>query len=202
MDRFIQTTLTVEDKAASFLFVEHFDTDGLAALRTDMDISILRRMVIPEFPPARDDPSYREEHILGMAASVIDDPFMRKTEPVVAVGWHKKLPWAVPLLEEERVIIAQSPPVQVSFRSLARQASGAFIGAALAYEALGTAPPALLFVTVPFGMIICSAAVGLSRGLEAGLYHWLLGAFGVEPEEPQPKRSRRSSPRRKLLDRS
>jgi hypothetical protein len=199
--RIIETTLAFEQKAVAFVFVPDFDNTALRALIEAADYSVVQRLASPITPVP--DPSYVEVQIMAMAMQVIDDPFMTKMEPYDPSASGRKPPWVEVLLETESVIITQSPPEQVSFRSLAKKATGAFIGAGLGYAAIGAvaAPPALLFLTVPAGMIICGAAVGVARGLETGLYHKLLQWFGVKPEEP-PRRSRRSPPSRKKTEAS
>jgi hypothetical protein len=68
------------------------------------------------------------------------------------------------------VIVEQSPPEAIPFSALLKKSSssviGTMIGVAAAHE-----NTALLFVTVPAGIIVVGSAFGVAKGLERGLAH-------------------------------
>lgn len=70
---------------------------------------------------------------------------------------------------EQSIIIEQSPPVAVRFRELLKRANapvyiGAYMGYAAAHEM-----PALMFITVPLGIMVIGPAMGVSEALAVGL---------------------------------
>jgi hypothetical protein len=62
-------------------------------------------------------------------------------------------------------------------------ASGVVVGAWVGSQAAADLQPMLLFVMVPAGMVIVSAASGIGKALENGLNRWLSRKLGA-PEEP------------------
>lgn len=75
----------------------------------------------------------------------------------------------VAYVHEQSIIIEQSPPVAVRFKELLKRTNapvyiGAYIGYAAAHEM-----PALMFVTVPLGIMVIGPAMGVSEALAAGL---------------------------------
>jgi hypothetical protein len=90
---------------------------------------------------------------------------------------------------ESTVIIEQSPPMGIPFGELAKRSTalgiGTFIGFGLA---AGSFP--LMIITVPVGIIVVGAAVGVSKGLENGLDKWIRDF--LEPRKqalpPKPKK--------------
>ena len=191
--RFIQTTLLYEGKAASFVFVEGLDEVALAELDA---LGLIRpvpfaRIYAPT-PAGFTGGVFlaQIETAVGLAAELIDNPFPNDLRSGARVhiddipGSDKWRQWTGALLQSESVIVTRSPPVQDSFQSLAKMASsvamGAWVGTEVA-SALGQ--PILMFLTVPAGMLIISAASGISKALENGLYDWLSRKLDT-PEEP------------------
>jgi hypothetical protein len=65
------------------------------------------------------------------------------------------------------IVLERSPPFGVPLNNILKGASTLSIGTYVGFEALGGHP--LLFLTVPGGIIIVGAAVGIGKALEAGL---------------------------------
>jgi hypothetical protein len=66
------------------------------------------------------------------------------------------------------IVIENSPPEAVTFRSLLMKAPGVAIGTLVGMKAAADAPM-LMLLTVPTGIIVCSSAIGVSKALEKGL---------------------------------
>jgi hypothetical protein len=131
------------------------------------------------------------ENVVGLAAELIDNPFPNDLRAGARVhiddipGAYKWRQWTEVLLQSESVIVTRSPPVQDSFQSLAKMASSVAMGAWVGTQAASAlGQPILMFLTVPAGMVIISAASGLGKALETGLYEWLSRKLSA-PEEPQ-----------------
>jgi hypothetical protein len=178
--RFIQTTLVYEDKAASFIFVEGLDRSALVELANER----LARPVPSTTVGARTQDAF------GVAAELIANPFLNvlRTGQGVHIddipGSDRWRQWTGALLQSELVIVTQSPPVQESFHSLAKMASGVVVGAWVGSQAAADLQPMLLFVLVPAGMVIVGAASGIATALENGLNQWLSRKLGA-PKEPR-----------------
>jgi hypothetical protein len=184
--RLIQTTLTYEGTAASFIWAEGV---GRSALVDLVNTGLLR------------DP----ENALGVkgarltrfamdwATRVIDDPFGTKN----FVLDNQSPMWVAPLLESKSVIVTRSPPVPMSFKLLAQKAGGVIIGAWLGYDAaFGAGAPSLVFLWVSTGMLVVGAAAGIAKGLETGLDRWLVERM-TGAKKPQPKPKAKRAPRKK-----
>jgi hypothetical protein len=76
-----------------------------------------------------------------------------------------------------------SPLSPDSLGKILTAGSGAGIGAGVALMVAG-GPTPLLFVTVPAGMIVCGAAMGVSEALQKGLRYKILKLMGVPTEQP------------------
>jgi hypothetical protein len=196
--RFIQTTLVYEDKAASFIFIEGLDSSALVELENDGLIRFLPP-IAPVF--ARSPTGVRSARLtpnetkgIGLAAELIDNPFydLRAGGPVHISdlpGSDKWRQWTEALLQSESVIITRSPPVQVSFQSLAKAANSIVVAAWMGSEAataLGT--PTLLYLTVPAGILILGAATGVAKTLENGLGEWLARKLAPKKRPRRPPR--------------
>lgn len=66
------------------------------------------------------------------------------------------------------IVIENSPPEAVTFRSLLMKAPGVAIGTLVGMKAAADAPM-LMLLTVPTGIVVCSSAIGISKALEKGL---------------------------------
>jgi hypothetical protein len=77
-------------------------------------------------------------------------------------------PGLVQEILEAGVVIERSPPESVTFASLLRGASSVTIGTLLGDGVAGGSYP-LMFVTIPFGIIVIGSAIGISKGLQDGL---------------------------------
>ncbi len=66
------------------------------------------------------------------------------------------------------IVIENSPPQAITFRSLLAKAPGVAIGAFIGMQAAGDVPM-LMLLTVPGGIVACSSAIGVSKALEKGL---------------------------------
>ncbi len=66
------------------------------------------------------------------------------------------------------IVIENSPPEAVTFRSLLAKAPGVAIGTFVGMEAAGDMPT-LMLLTVPTGIVVCSSAIGVSKAMEKGL---------------------------------
>jgi hypothetical protein len=72
------------------------------------------------------------------------------------------------MIDSEIIILKNSPPEFKSVRELLERGAGVIIGTYVGLS-IGDGNPLLLLISVPAGIIIGGAAVGLSRGLEIGL---------------------------------
>jgi hypothetical protein len=182
--RLIQTTLTYEDKSASFIWAEGV---GRSALVDLVNTGLLRD---PENPPGVKRARLTRV-AMDWATRVIDDPFGTKN----IVGDNQPPMWVAPLLESKSVIVTRSPPVQTSFKILAQRPNGlvigAWVGVAAAY---GVGAPMLMFLTVPAGMLVCGATAAIVKGLDLGLPEWLSKKMR---EAPKPKPKAKRAPRKK-----
>lgn len=102
---------------------------------------------------------------------------------------------------QETVLIERSPPQAMPISEVVKAAAtkggsivtGVFVGYAVAPES------ALMFLTIPIGIVVVGSAVGISRGLENGLQFFIESLFkGEEPEPPKPDGPR---PRRRNVNR-
>lgn len=66
------------------------------------------------------------------------------------------------------IIVENSPPEAITFRSLPTKAPGVAIGTFVGMKAAGDANM-LMLLTVPTGILVCSSAIGVSKALEKGL---------------------------------
>jgi hypothetical protein len=82
------------------------------------------------------------------------------------------------VLQEDVIVLEQSPPSLKSLFSILKEASGVTIGA---YIGMATAAamgnPMLMFVTVPAGMLILGTTKAVASALEQGLYDRVLAAL-------------------------
>jgi hypothetical protein len=80
----------------------------------------------------------------------------------------------------------QSPLTGVSLGTIFATGSIGVIGASLGLVLAG-GPTPLLFITVPAGLIVCGAAMGVAEGLQQGLRRRLTRAIGgpEPPDEPE-----------------
>jgi hypothetical protein len=69
---------------------------------------------------------------------------------------------------QSSLVIERSPPQEFSISQIGKAASSITIGTYIGMSIAPTGSP-LLFITVPFGIIVVGAAVGVSRALENGL---------------------------------
>lgn len=66
------------------------------------------------------------------------------------------------------IVVENSPPEAVTFRSLLAKAPGVAIGTLVGMKAAGDMPT-LMLLTVLTGIVVCSSAIGVSKALEKGL---------------------------------
>jgi hypothetical protein len=163
--RLIQTTLTYEGKAASFIWAE-----GVSRRSSK---ELLKRPGLLRDPEVvtRGPRSTPQHHVRAWAVRCIDDPFNTKNAPIAS----PELPWIRPLLDSKQVVITRSPPTLTSLKLLARGASAVVIGAWIGLDAAhAVGAPLLTFVFVPAGVMVVGMAAGVSKGLETGLAQWLV----------------------------
>lgn len=77
-------------------------------------------------------------------------------------------PGIVQSVMDGSIVIENSPPEAVTFRTLLTKAPGVAIGTLVGMKAAGDAPM-LMLLTVPTGIVVCSSAIGVSKALEKGL---------------------------------
>jgi len=86
------------------------------------------------------------------------------------------------LLKGDTIVIEQSPPDLTSLANFLRNATGVAIGAYMGVDtATSIGIPLLMFVTVPFGMLIVGTAAGVGTALELGLRDKVLGFLKAKP---------------------
>jgi hypothetical protein len=78
-------------------------------------------------------------------------------------------PGIIAYVHEQSIVIEQSPPAAVRFKELLKRTNapvyiGAYMGYAAAHEM-----PALMFLTVPLGIMVIGPAMGVSEALAIGL---------------------------------
>jgi hypothetical protein len=78
--------------------------------------------------------------------------------------------------DSEIIVLKNSPPELKSIKELLKRGAGVIIGTYVGIS-IGDGNPLLLLISVPAGIIIGGAAVGLSRGLEIGLEKRIVGFF-------------------------
>ena len=84
-------------------------------------------------------------------------------------------------LNENVILIEQSMPVLTKLASFLQKATGVAIGACVGMTAANTlGNRLLLFVTVPFGILIVGTASGVGSALELGLRDRLLKTLKVK----------------------
>jgi hypothetical protein len=182
--RIIQTTLVSEGRAASFLFIESKHLRDRSKSERGL-FSIAEALGIRLVHGHDGGDSIQDRRTLEMAVIVVAHAYAPYWEqlPLDAKEEDLNSTWAKELFKTEAVITAKSPPIQASFVSLVR-AGGAAIGAYVGLCA-GQATPPLLLVTVPAGILICSAAMALGQAIEQGLGPRLIDLFG-DKKEPKP----------------
>jgi hypothetical protein len=75
----------------------------------------------------------------------------------------------VDFIFNQDIILERSPPTAIPFKDLLKKSNGPlWIGAAMGYSLAGD-HPALLFVTVPGGIIVVSSALGVAEAIAGGL---------------------------------
>jgi hypothetical protein len=85
------------------------------------------------------------------------------------------------------IVVERSPPSIISVRDLARNVSSTSVGTYMGFASAGD-NHALLFLTVPLGIVMVGAAVGVSKALESGLNKSI--ARLIQQNSPNPRRPR------------
>lgn len=84
-------------------------------------------------------------------------------------GGHIENRAIVDFIFEQPIILEQSPPKAVPFKDLLKKSNGPlWIGTMMGYSLAGN-QPALLFLTVPGGIIVVSTAWGVAEAVAMGL---------------------------------
>lgn len=190
MQRLIQTTVASEhsESAISVIFVSNTSSDDVP-----------HSTVVPSYGAVPSTPTvqHRDEvskpdHIqtlrgLGLT-NIIDLPL----SSAIDVSWMVNAFFAgdyantdtdliAYVLDNNAIIIEQSPPELTSLTSFLQKSTGVAIGAYVgvaAATALGN--PLLMFITVPFGMLIVGTAAGVGSALELGLRDRVLTLLKVQ----------------------
>ncbi len=82
-------------------------------------------------------------------------------------------------LLDQDVVVERSPPVMETLRSLLTHGTNVSIGSYMGYALAGGDIP-LMFITVPAGVIVMGAAIGVSTGLKNGLQRTVERLFAGE----------------------
>jgi hypothetical protein len=69
---------------------------------------------------------------------------------------------------ESSLVVERSPPQEFPLSIIGKAATSVTIGTFIGYNVAPAGSP-LMFVTIPFGIIVIGAAIGVSRALENGL---------------------------------
>lgn len=96
---------------------------------------------------------------------------VRDELPFAGPSYSKRTPLNRPIVHfvmNGGIVVENSPPELVTFKSLLAKAPGVVIGTFVGMKAAGDAT-ALMLLTVPTGIIVCSSAIGVSKALEKGL---------------------------------
>jgi hypothetical protein len=102
--------------------------------------------------------------------------------------------WLYHFLNENVILIEQSMPVLTNLASFLQKATGVAIGACVGMTAANTlGNRLLLFVTVPFGILIVGTASGVGSALELGLRDRLLKTLKVKAKSA--KRTAKTLPK-------
>jgi len=86
-------------------------------------------------------------------------------------------PRIVDFLLEQTIVLEESPPKAVPFKSLIGGGSIMSIGAAVGYALTPTGFPLLLLITIPTGIIVVGSAAGVATALQHGLHEMVKKKF-------------------------
>ncbi|WP_315701231.1 MULTISPECIES: hypothetical protein [unclassified Bradyrhizobium] len=119
------------------------------------------------------DPQMVPKHDLRTVEKFLDLS-LRGVESSLRYTYSKYLlepirnPEQVRLLLNAEIVVEESPPHWEIFKALVSKSPSIAIGTYAGMELAGSMPQ-LMVLTIPFGIIAVSSAVGISKALEAGL---------------------------------
>jgi hypothetical protein len=104
---------------------------------------------------------------------------------------------AMPIVKQllaEKVVIETSPPIAETLAHFLHNATsislGVLLGTGLTHD------PTVMMITIPAGMILMGAAMGITKGLERGLAKRVEAAITKDGEDkPKPRTSSRKKPK-------
>jgi hypothetical protein len=109
-------------------------------------------------------------------------------EKILTKSWNEPL-----------IVVEQSPPTLFTLKQLLSTSNGVAIGGFIGGAAAVDHIP-LMLVTVPAGMLIVSASVGVSQALQHGLRHRLTALIAGRAETDSPRKAKRTSPQERGND--
>jgi hypothetical protein len=120
-----------------------------------------------------------EEHVpVALRLEVrtfLDAALYESNVPAVPRVYNESI---IELLLYQDIIVEQSPPEAVPLMNVIMHGTNISIGSYLGYAISGGDIP-LMFITVPAGVIVMGAAIGISNGLKNGLQKTIEGVFAA-----------------------
>jgi hypothetical protein len=173
-------------------------TEVLFLPRADMQLSgrdqeeyVLKTLDTRRLEPFKPGRDAKSKLALFFAGSELTDPkFLQEWESRGTSRIRREVHvkqthevFAKEILTSSRIPIEESPLTGISFHEVMNKASAAGLGSWVAWSAVGPSP--YLFIAVPAGIVLVSAAIGIGKGLEEGLRERIKRLF--VPESGQSK---------------
>ena len=186
MQRLIQTTIASDhsESAMSAIFVPNQRSEETSGVFQDLRNAGVQFIIELLFEGRENEPRHidfiNEEWIVN---TFFDGDYESTDTDLVAS-----------FLNENVILIEQSLPVLTNLASFLQKATGVAIGACVGMTAANTlGNRLLLFVTVPFGILIVGTASGVGSALELGLRDRLLKTLKVKTKSA--KRTAKTLPK-------
>jgi hypothetical protein len=103
---------------------------------------------------------------------------------------------AMPIVKKllaEKVVIETSPPIAETLAHFLRHATSISLGVLLGMGV--THDPLIMVITIPAGVILMGAAMGITKGLERGLAKRVEAAIVKEEDKPKPQPRPKKKPK-------
>jgi hypothetical protein len=108
--------------------------------------------------------------------------------PLASAKWSVANGRIVDLVLHSDIVYEDSPPeVMKLFSAIAKAGASVVIGTFLGYEVADENYP-LMFITIPTGIIVIGATLGVSRGLENGLNKYIENLFKTKDKNGKKKK--------------
>ena len=138
------------------------------------------------YDPEREDLETAAKAFLGLTLAGITSP-LAITPAIRRPLFTRSVVQQAEAVWQNSVIVQRSPPADIPFKELVKGAGSASIGTFLGIHALPPeASPLLMFVSVPFGIMVVGTAIGLAKGFENGLQKFITAKF-TQASKPPPR---------------